>query len=66
MTTRGLTAKLPASVAWKIEAMRKDYKNAALSKDETRAEIAGYVMGLRDAGLINERERQMLFVYATV
>lgn len=64
--TKETIAKLPTHIVYKLEEFRKDYKNTALQKDETRARAAGYVMGLRDAGIISERERQILFVYCTV
>ncbi len=64
--TRELIARLPANVLSYVEECRKAYKNPVLDKDEVRARLAGYVMGLRDAGLITERERQILFVYGTV
>lgn len=64
--TRETVAKMPQRVQFMLKDFNKDYHNNALDKDEVRAEIAGYVLGLRDAGLITERERQILFVYATV
>ncbi len=64
--TREVIAKMPEHIVTKIEMFRKDYANAALSADTTRARIAGYVEGLRDAGMITDRERQVLFCYATV
>ncbi len=66
MTTRELLNKLPENIVNTIELFRKDYKNDSISKAETRASIAGYVKGLRDAGVLTERERQILFVYSTV
>ena len=45
-----------------IEALRRDYKAFNNS-----CRLAGeYVQALRDAGLITERERQVLFVYTTI
>ena len=66
MTTREVLEKMPKIVRWKIDDLRKDYKNEALNKYKVRAQIYGYTNGLRDAGLITESERQKLFVYATV
>lgn len=66
MTTRELLEKMPKTVRWKIDDLRKDYKNEALSRDKVRAQIYGYTNGLRDAGLITESERRTLYVYATV
>lgn len=64
--TREVLRKMPDNVKRAIEDLRKDYKNEALNKDCVRNRSAGYVQGLRDAGLITERERQILFVYTTV
>ncbi len=45
-----------------IEALRRDYKAFNNS-----CRLAGeYTQALRDAGIITERERQILFVYTTV
>ena len=66
MTTREVYTKMPAAVQNAIEDIRKDYKNPALNKDAIREKLYGYTKGLRDAGLISERERQILFVYGTV
>ncbi len=66
MTTREVLEKMPKIVRWKIDDLRKDYKNEALNKYEVRAQIYGYTNGLRDAGLITESERKTLLVYATI
>lgn len=66
MTTREVFNRMPEAVQNKLEDIRMNYKNTALDKVETRAELYGYTLGLRDAGLISERERQILFVYGTV
>lgn len=64
--TKQVLNKIPANVRAALEQLRKDYKNDALNKGESRNRSAGYVQGLRDAGLITERERQILFIYTTV
>ena len=64
--TRETLAKLPDAVLKNIEGLRHDYKSNVVNKDIARAQSAWYVKGLRDAGLITERERQILFVYTTV
>lgn len=66
MTTREVVEKLPEHIRRAIEELRKDYKNTALNRSEVREALAGYVKGLRDAGAITERERQILFVYGTI
>lgn len=66
MTTREVFNRMPEAVRNKLEDIRKDYKNPTLNKDATRAKLYGYTQGLRDAGLISERERQILLVYGTV
>ena len=64
--TRELLERMPEVVVSKLNQCRKDYNNMALNKDSVRSRNAGYVLGLRDAGLITERERQILFVYTTI
>ena len=64
--TREVIEKLPGGIRWQIEDMRKDYKNPAVNHEAARARLAGYVNGLRDAGMITDRERQIIFVYGTV
>ena len=66
--TREIINKLPPNVREVIENLRKEYKNAVgyNKKAEKRERLAGYVMGLKDGGLITERERQVIFVYGTV
>lgn len=66
MNTREVVEKLPENIRDVIELLRKDYKNPTLDKGVIRAHIYGYTRGLRDAGAITERERQILFVYGTV
>ncbi len=66
MTTREVFNSMPEAVRSRLESIRKDYRNPALDRDKTRKELYGYTNGLRDAGLISERERQILFVYGTV
>ena len=66
MTTREVFNRMPEAVQNKLENIRKDYKNPMLNGGITRAMLYGYTQGLRDAGLISERERQILFVYGTV
>lgn len=64
--TRETLNKMPENVRKAIEDLRKDYKNVALNRDGCRARISGYTKGLRDAGLITEREEQILFIYTTI
>lgn len=66
MTTREVFNRMPEAVQNKLESIRKDYKNQAIDKDAIRERLYGYTLGLRDGGLISERERQILFVYGTV
>ena len=68
MSTKETIEKLPSHVSAKIELLREKYKNenSIYSKATVRSGIYEYGCGLRDAGLITERERQIIFVYATV
>lgn len=71
--TRELLNRLPQVIVNKVEQYRARYTKFDSTvlremhmKDETRSRMAAYVEGLRDAGVITERERQCLFVYMTV
>ena len=69
MTTRELISKLPQNVMDRIDGMKKAYKASYPGErkhEEARNMINGYTRCLMDAGLITERERQILYVYATV
>ena len=63
MMTRTVLEKLPKGVRDQIERLRE------YSLDEPRVRRiarASYVKALRDVGIINERERQVLFIYTTI
>ena len=64
--TRETLAKLPETVLKNLEGLRHDYKGGVVNKDIARAQAAWYVKGLRDSGMITERERQILYIYTTV
>ena len=66
MTTREVYERLPEIVRKNIEGLRHDYKSNVVSKDVVRAQSAWYMKGLRDAGLITDRERAMLYCYTTI
>lgn len=68
MRIRELIEKLPTNVMKEIERIRKEYKLHKDDKCENGNCKAGYwyTKGLSDAGLITERERQLLFIYTTV
>ena len=57
---------MPEKVVNVLNQLRKDYYNDALNTDAVRKESYGYTKGLCDAGLITERERQVLFLYTTI
>lgn len=76
MTNRikDLIKTLPEAVQHQIEEYRQEYtfhkeeyNNSRYNRmAEVRQRMAGYALGLRDAGLITERDRQYIFVYMTV
>ena len=63
--TRELLTKLPNNVKEYSEKLKREYKGEVFNKKETRERAAGYCAGLRDGGLITDRERQILFIYIT-
>ena len=67
MRAREIINKLPENVLLKVNQYREAYTHFdGLNRAEARVRMAGYVEGLRDAGLITERERQTVYVYMTV
>lgn len=66
--TKNIIDKLPKHVLDTVEKYRFEYTHHTDMhlQAETRTRMAGYVLGLRDAGLITEFERRALFVYMTV
>ena len=64
--TRETLEKLPEVVRKNVEGLRHDYNGRVVNRDVARAQAAWYMKGLRDAGLITERERQILVIYTTV
>ena len=58
--------KVPESVKRQLDEYKRMYEGIPNRREETSARAAGYVLGLKDAGLITERERMALFVYTTV
>lgn len=73
MTNRikDLIKTLPETVQHQIEEYRQEYIRYGEEKNLTRQRamgnrMAGYALGLRDAGLITERQRQYVYIYMTV
>ena len=66
--TKETLERMPEHVRAKLESFRKAYHAENFPHwhyENARARSAAYVDGLKDAGLISERERQILFVYTT-
>ena len=63
--TRKTLSKLPAHIRSRIESFKEAYYESGFSSF-VRARTAGYLEGLKDAGLITESERKVLFTYATL
>lgn len=66
--TKDVINKLPANVGTMIENFKQQYKetNDFDIRKEVRTRMAGYVLGLRDAGLLTESERKTIFIYMTI
>ena len=69
--TEKILDKIPVKVRGQIEVYRKDYNEAKRYDkrwimNETMARASAYCKGLMDAGLITDRERQLLYIYTTV
>ena len=63
---RETLTKIPENVKRQLDEYKRLYNGLPDRREETIARSAGYLLGLRDAGIITERERQILFVYTTV
>ena len=62
---------LPETVQHQIEEYRQEYRFRKEEgnyhrQSEIGTRMAGYALGLRDAGLITERQRQYVYIYMTV
>ena len=75
MNTRTAFDKLPEISKKTLLHFRDTYKKAAdynggrywiQTKDYISTKTNCYLSGLRDAGLITDRERQLLFIYVTL
>lgn len=72
--TRETLEKLPQNVRTRVESFRNQYRiakerdisGAKANVTAARSASAGYMQGLKDAGLITDAERQILFIYTTV
>lgn len=67
--TKQVLNKLPKEIRANIEHYKESYNlfdEGSSYKHEERSRMAGYIHGLRDAGLITETERRILFCYMTV
>ena len=64
--TRKLLEKMTVEVRVNIELMRGSFRNFPDRRETVRNRAAGYTCALRDAGLITDRERQLLYIYITV
>lgn len=64
--TRKLLEKMPKEVLDNVELMRGSFRNFPDRRETVRNRAAGYTCALRDAGLITDRERQLLYIYITV
>ena len=65
MTKKVLDA-LPQNIRDAVKDYKVYYKRDDRFKDDYKNEMLGYVKALRDAKIITERERQILYVYMTV
>lgn len=63
--TREVVNALPQAIRNVVENYRTQYKREDRFKAEIRHEMRGYVKALRDAKVLTERERQILYAYMT-
>lgn len=68
-----LLDRMPKTVMLQLNQYKHDYKMTSGMRDgreylrhnEIRSEASAYTTGLRDAGLVTDRERMLLFIYTT-
>lgn len=67
MKTADLIAKLPVRVVEHVRYLGTKYNESGYSTSQSmwRTRLAEYTNGLRDAGLIDDREKSQLFIYGT-
>ena len=67
MKTADLIAKLPENIVNHVRDLGKKYNSAGYTPSQQiyRARMKEYTYGLRDAGLLNDREASQLFIYGT-
>lgn len=66
--TRETLEKLPENVRNKVEGLKKHFQSCTdyHQRYEMRERIAGYTDGLHDAGIVTDRERAAIYIYATL
>ena len=66
--TRKTLEKLPENVRNTVEGLKKHFNTLTdyHARYEMRERIAGYTDGLRDAGIVTDRERAIIYIYATL
>ena len=62
--TQQTLKKLPHHALEHIERLRTNYKRC--QNETNRLASYNYTLGLKDAGLITDKERQCLFIYTTI
>lgn len=64
---REVLNRLPDKVVTSLNIWKDHYSDSRFDTDIARAEIRGYLKGLRDSGVIkNDTEYKCLFCYCTV
>jgi hypothetical protein len=66
--TRKTLEKLPENVRNTVERLKKHFNTLTdyHERYEMMERIAGYTDGLRDAGIVTDRERAIIYIYATL
>jgi len=64
--TREILNSLPQNILKTIEIWKGRYNDDRFDKPICKGEIRGYLMGLRDAGIITDNQYRCIFVYMTL
>lgn len=64
--TKELLDRMPECVVQALDTFKRRRRAELLTRSEVAILAYEYTKGLRDAGLITDKERQVLFIYTTV
>ncbi len=64
--TKKILLNLPENIQKKVDTFKGRYKDDRFDHNISRAEARGYLIGLKDAGIIRDTEFRALYTYITL